>query len=181
MKGGRVMKRLNGEQFVQFIQDKIGDQLYDSQIKIKKAGVAQIEYQVVWLTIDREAVVETVRAMKELDYPMLSVMSGYDAGDHLVILYHMALFRTIKNGTLHVELVVKAPKDDLWVPSITGEIPGAAVTEQEKREMLGIEVRGLGDMNNVFLPADFPKDVFPWRKDETGVDAKMPKRAGGEE
>ncbi len=175
------MKRLNAEEFIQYVREHIGDRLLDSHIKLKKAGLAQLEYEVVWLTIDREAVVDTVKAMKKLDYPMLSVMSGYDAGDHLVILYHMALFRTIKNGTLHVELVVKAPKDDLWIPSITAEIPGAAVTEQEKREMLGIEVRGLGDMNNVFLPVDFPKDIYPWRKDETGVDVKMPKRAGGED
>jgi membrane-bound hydrogenase subunit beta len=181
MKGGSAMKRLKAEEFVQHVREHIGDKLLDSQIKLKKAGLAQLEYEVVWLTVDREAVVDTVKAMKKLDYPMLSVMSGYDAGDHLVILYHMALYRTVKNATLHVELVVKAPKDDLWIPTITTEIPGAAVTEQEKREMLGIEVRGLEDMNNVFLPTDFPKDIYPWRKDETGVDAKMPKRAGGED
>jgi len=175
------MKRLKGEEFVQYIKEHIGDKLKDSKIKLKKAGLAQIQTEAVWLDIDREAILDTVRAMKKLDYPLLSVMSGYDAGDHLVILYHMALYRAVKNGLLHVELVVRAPKDDLWIPSITGEIPGAAVTEQEKREMLGIEVKGLGDMNNVFLPGDFPKDVFPWRKDETGVDAKMPKRAGGED
>ncbi len=175
------MKRLNAEEFVQFIQERIGDKLQESRIKTKKAGLAQIEYEVVWLTVDREALVDTVRAMKELDYPMLSVMSGYDDGDHVVILHHMALFRRLKNATLHVELVTKAPKDDLWIPTITKEIPGAAVTEQEKREMLGIEIRGLGDMDNVFLPVDFPKDIYPWRKDETGIDAKMPKRAGGED
>ncbi len=172
------MKRLNGEEFIDFIRERIGKMLENSRIETKKAGLAKLEYEVVWLTIDREAVVDCVKAMKELDHPMLSVMSSYDAGENVVVLYHMALYRTVKNATLHVEFEVKVPKDDLWVPSITGEIPGAAVTEQEKREMMGLEIRGLEDMDNVFLPTDFPKDVYPWRKDETGVDEKMPERGG---
>ncbi|TFG91617.1 MAG: NADH-quinone oxidoreductase subunit C, partial [Candidatus Atribacteria bacterium] len=57
-------------------------------------------------------------------------------------------------------------------PTITDLIPGAQTAEREIKEMLGVTVEGLPDLANIFLPNDFPKDVYPLRKDETGA-AKM--------
>jgi membrane-bound hydrogenase subunit beta len=175
------MKIVKADEFVDNVSQRIGENLISHKVVVKKAGLSRREYEVVWLTIEREALIDTIKVMKNFDYPMLSVISSYDAGETVVLIYHFAIFRGVQFATLHVELEVKVPKTDLWVPTITSEIPGAYVSEQEKQEMIGIEVRGLRDMDNIFLPTDFPKDVYPWRKDETGVDAKMPKRAGGEE
>ena len=32
--------------------------------------------------------------------------------------------------------------------------------------MLGIKIIGIPDSRRLFLPDDFPKNVYPWRKDE---------------
>ena len=34
--------------------------------------------------------------------------------------------------------------------------------------MLGIKVIGIPKDNRVFISEDFPEDIYPWRRDETG-------------
>jgi len=41
--------------------------------------------------------------------------------------------------------------------------------------MLGITVVGIPDNRGLFLPDDFPKGVYPWRKDATGIPDSMVK------
>ncbi|MBU2565391.1 MAG: NADH-quinone oxidoreductase subunit C, partial [Candidatus Thermoplasmatota archaeon] len=65
---------------------------------------------------------------------------------------------------------------DLKISSICDIIPGALVTEREKQEMLGITVEGIPDSRRMFLPDDFPENVYPWRKDEKGIPEKMIKK-----
>jgi membrane-bound hydrogenase subunit beta len=36
--------------------------------------------------------------------------------------------------------------------------------------MLGVKVIGIPDDRRLFLPDDWPEDVFPWRKDEKGME-----------
>ena len=35
-------------------------------------------------------------------------------------------------------------------------------------EMLGVKIIGIPDDRRLFVSEDFPKDVYPWRRDETG-------------
>lgn len=174
------MKIVKGQEFIDFLRERIGDQLTAARLKSKTVGVAKLTYEVVWLTVDREALVATVRAMKELDYPLISVSSTYDGGDFLAVINHFTLFTTSVNQALYVNIEVRAPKADPWIPTISKEIPGAITTEQEKREMIGVEIKGLEPMDNIFLPPDFPAGVYPWRKDETGIDANKEKVLRGE-
>jgi len=175
------MKILNGQEFIDFLKERIGDKLLSGRVEKKAVGVAKTEYDVAWISVDRNAVVDAVRAMKELDYPLVSVFSAYDAGTELAVVEHFTLFTASKNQGLYVQMEVRAPKDDPWIPSITQEIPGASTTEQEKREMIGVQFKGLPPMDNIFLPQDFPTGVYPWRKDETGIDAHLAKGTGGED
>jgi membrane-bound hydrogenase subunit beta len=103
------------------------------------------------------------------------VISGADTGDAIDLIYHLYIYFGIKNGEIGVTFTVSLPKSDLRVPTISDIIPGAVYTEREKQEMLGIEVVGIPDSRGLFLPADFPKGVYPWRKDETGVTDDMVK------
>jgi len=34
--------------------------------------------------------------------------------------------------------------------------------------MLGVKIKGIPDSRRVFISDDFPKGMYPWRKDETG-------------
>ena len=57
---------------------------------------------------------------------------------------------------------------------LTDLMEGAAFTEQEKREYLGIVVDGLPETKHrFFLPQDFPKDIYPLRKDEKKIPDSM--------
>jgi Ni,Fe-hydrogenase III large subunit len=51
------------------------------------------------------------------------------------------------------------------VPSITPVVPGAAWAELEMHDLLGIDSRGHPDPRPLVLPDDFPKGVYPLRKD----------------
>ncbi|TFG92036.1 MAG: NADH-quinone oxidoreductase subunit C, partial [Candidatus Atribacteria bacterium] len=82
-------------------------------------------------------------------------------------LYYGGSFREIS-----FNLATCLPKNNLKIPTITDLIPGAQTAEREIKEMLGVTIEGLPELVNIFLPQDFPKGVYPLRKDETGA-AKM--------
>ena len=62
------------------------------------------------------------------------------------------------------------PKTKPEIETICDYIPGTLITEREKQEMLGVKIIGIPDTRRLFLPDDFPKDVYPWRKDEKGME-----------
>jgi membrane-bound hydrogenase subunit beta len=68
---------------------------------------------------------------------------------------------------------VTLPKTDLTIPTITDVIPGAIFSEREVQEMMGITVTGIPDDRRLFIPEDFPKGVYPWRRDETGPEKML--------
>jgi membrane-bound hydrogenase subunit beta len=39
--------------------------------------------------------------------------------------------------------------------------------------MMGITVTGIPDDRRLFIPEDFPKGVYPWRRDETGPEKML--------
>ncbi len=61
---------------------------------------------------------------------------------------------------------VEVPKSKPEIETICDWIPGALITEREKQEMLGVKIIGIPDSRRLFLPDDFPENVYPWRKDE---------------
>jgi len=69
-----------------------------------------------------------------------------------------------------VNIKVSLDRNKPSISSITNIIPGAQTTEREAKEMFGVEFVGLPEMHNIFLPEDFPKNVFPFRKNEKGLD-----------
>jgi Ni,Fe-hydrogenase III large subunit/Ni,Fe-hydrogenase III component G len=68
---------------------------------------------------------------------------------------------------LHLRCMVRVslPATRPEVPSITPVVPGAAWAELEMHDLLGIESRGHPEPRPLVLPDDFPKWVYPLRKD----------------
>ncbi|MBE3035635.1 MAG: NADH-quinone oxidoreductase subunit C, partial [Candidatus Atribacteria bacterium] len=93
-------------------------------------------------------------------------------GEEIKSIYFFSLYYGKRSKEISLNLATSLPKNNLKIPTITDLIPGAQTAEREIKEMLGVTIEDLPDLAYVFLPKDFPKGVYPLRKDETGA-AKM--------
>ncbi len=165
------MNILSPEEIINQLKDKFGDNIKDSSIKTYHTGPKKIELPDLWFIVDRSVFKETVRYLATLEkYPHLAVISGYDAGDTINLIYHFFIYFGEKRREQSINIVVSLPKSDPVVDTISDIIPGALISEQEKQEMLGVKIKGIPKDSRVFISEDFPEDKYPWRKDEKGVD-----------
>ncbi|NLO78107.1 MAG: NADH-quinone oxidoreductase subunit C [Methanomicrobiales archaeon] len=166
---------LSAEQIAETLQKTGPKSIKDVKIKTWTEGQKKTPVASIWLRTTGESLIATIRAVIDIDYPHLSVISGVDTGDVVELLYHMQVFHGMPGAEVNITISVPVPKKNLVIPTISHLIPGAVYTEREKQEMLGVTVAGIPDPRGLFLPADFPKGVFPWRKDETGIPEGMVK------
>jgi ech hydrogenase subunit E len=104
-----------------------------------------------------------VAALHEARWGYLCAITGLDNGpeaNQLEALYHFAQDSVVT--TLRVRA---ARSPEASVPTISDIIPPAVFFERELHEMLGIDVKGLADQSRLFLPDDFPAEVYPMRTD----------------
>lgn len=163
------------QQVTEHFMKKFGDQISDVRVLEWAEGSRKIPKRSIWMRTPRENIVDAVRELTTIDYPHLGVISAVDTGENIELLYQMQIFFGGKHEEIEVTFTVPVPKTDPHVPTITGVIPGAVYTEREKQDMIGVIVDGIPDSRRIFLPADFPKDVYPWRKDEKGIPDSMVK------
>jgi len=142
----------------------LGGKLLDERTIERQVG--NVDPQSVydlWIVVDRadfRAAVEHLCA--EFD-PHLSVISGDDLGDGIALNYHFSAGWGERYGEVTFTIRTVVPKSDLHIPTITDLLPGAQTSEREKREFFGIEVDGIPDKRNLFLPEDMT--IHPWRHD----------------
>jgi Ni,Fe-hydrogenase III component G len=84
----------------------------------------------------------------------------------LEILYHFCCHAAI------VTLRVKVPRLSPSIPSICSAIPSATLYERELMELFGLEIVGTPNTDRLVLSDDWPKGVYPLRKDFTGLPKK---------
>ena len=155
--------------------EKFGSRVSDIRVKEWYEGVKKLPQKTVWMTIPRDTLNDAVAELIAIDYPHLGVIAAADNGEMIDLLYHLQVFFGGKQEEICVVLNVQVPKSDPHVPTISGLIPGAVYSEREKQDMIGIIVDGIPDARRIFLPEDFPEDVYPWRKDEKGIPPSMVK------
>ncbi|PWR75385.1 NADH-quinone oxidoreductase subunit C [Methanospirillum stamsii] len=155
--------------------EKFGNRVSDIRVKEWYEGVKKLPQKTVWMTIPRDTLNDAVAELIAIDYPHLGVIAAADNGEMIDLLYHLQVFFGGKHEEICVVLTVQVPKSDPHVPTISGLIPGAVYSEREKQDMIGIIVDGIPDARRIFLPEDFPEDVYPWRKDEKGIPPSMVK------
>lgn len=140
----------------------------------RRVGVrAPVEVAELWATVGRESLLPAVEALRAAGPLHISIISGWDKGQEIELLYHFAVGYGTPGGEVMVTLRVDVPASDPTVPSICGLLPGAETTEREKIEFLGIQFTGIPSTAHVFLPDDFPG--HPWRKDDPHT-ARLVKR-----
>jgi len=117
----------------------------------------------IWLVVDRGGFHDAVAHLCAEYSPHLSVISGEDTGDAVALNYHFATGWGTRFGEATCTIQTVVPKNDLHIPTITDLLPGAQTSEREKREFFGIEIDGIPDKRNIFLPEE--ATIHPWRKD----------------
>jgi NADH:ubiquinone oxidoreductase subunit C len=99
--------------------------------------------------------------VRQMDFTILCTITGLDLGATLGVIYHLAQPVSGVVLNLSTEVHKLAP----IVKSVTPYFSSAEVYEREMVDLLGIEVRGLPPGSRYPLPDDWPKEVYPLRKD----------------
>lgn len=98
--------------------------------------------------------------VKRLGY--LSAITGLDLGPEagqMEVLYHFCVRNVV------ITLRVRLPRENGAVPSLCDLIPTAEAFERELKEMFGVYVIGLHNPDLLYLPEDWPENLFPLKKD----------------
>ena len=112
------------------------------------------------VSVKPDELLDAVRTLHDSGWGYLSAITGLDPdGGDLEVLYHFC------SGPTIVTLRVKTPRDHAYVPSVCGMIPSASIQERELSEMLGIDVVNTPDRTLLYLPDDWPQDLYPLRAD----------------
>ncbi len=135
----------------------VSDLLTDWAIETKIPETNRLD-----VVIDTSNLLSAVKAIDTAHWGYLAGITGLDLGaeaGQIEVLYHFCA------GGAVVTLRVRTPRDHASVPSICDVLPPASFYERELREMLGVEVVGLSNLDHLFLPDDWPDEVYPLRKD----------------
>lgn len=163
--------RVTPEEIVSSFQTKFPQGITQPRVERRTGGTLKIEFVHVWFRIETGLLKEAVKHLFAFEpYPHFAVTSGYDLGDTIELVYHFSLFYGERGREISLNMTVTLPKDNPVIDTITDLIPGALISEQEKQEMLGVQIRGIPKDARVFVADDIPEGVFPWRRDKTGPD-----------
>ncbi|MFH1063746.1 MAG: NADH-quinone oxidoreductase subunit C [Candidatus Woesearchaeota archaeon] len=153
------------EEIVKKLSEKFNGKVRDIREDRHVHGKKKTSNLSYWITIDRSVFKDAVKEICDINYPFLSVISGRDAGEDIELIYHLYVNFGGKLQEQGINLCVFLPKSNPVLPTITDLIPGAILSEQEKQEMLGVDIQGI-DNERAFLPENHPKGNYPWRKDK---------------
>ena len=90
-----------------------------------------------------------------------NIASGVDVRTHLEILYHF----TIEYLSLILSLRVKLDRMNPSIDSLAPVFKGANWIEREMWELLGIEFKGHPNLKRLLLADEWPKGVYPLKRD----------------
>jgi membrane-bound hydrogenase subunit beta len=166
------MEYMKPEEIIELFKEKFNNSVTNSKIEIKTTGLKKNSYSVIWLEVEPRDFKEAVKLLCTIQFPHFAIISDNDTGEEIKLTYHFSIYYGDRFKEISLNLATNLPKNNLKIPTITDLIPGAQTAEREVKEMLGVTIEGLPVLSNVFLPQDFPKDVYPLRKDEKGA-AKM--------
>ncbi|MFO7618775.1 MAG: NADH-quinone oxidoreductase subunit C [Thermoplasmata archaeon] len=167
------MEPIGANEIEQLFKARMGNAILSSHVDIYEMGKRRKKLQTVWLRVPRENLRDAVAIVAELQSPPhIAVASGSDLGDDIEILYHFQVFWGFgRESTVSVTVGTTCPKSDPHLPTISDMAPGAVITEREKQEFFGVIIDGIPDPRRLFLTESIPEGMYPWRKDEKGVDS----------
>jgi len=157
---------LTPEEIVKYFKDEFKTKIKSAEIKRRATGAKKKEFVNIWMKIDKSIFKDFIKHLCNLTYPHLAVVSGNDLGKTIELVYNFSIYFGKYLQEISFNVGVELPRNKPEIETVCDWIPGALITEREKQEMLGIKVIGIPDSRRLFLPEDFPENVYPWRKDE---------------
>ena len=131
----------------------------------------------VWVEVELAAFRQLFeRAVRELGFSILCIVTGLDEGDNLGFIYHVA-----DSGGTMLNIHTVAPKSDPTIRSISDLFPAAHIYERELVDLFGAKVEGLAPSNRYPLPDGWPEGQYPLRKDFDPAVLDAPAAAPGGE
>jgi Ni,Fe-hydrogenase III component G len=112
--------------------------------------------------VDPKELLPALTALHGQHWGYLATITGLDCwptADCLEVLYHLCA------GPSVLTVRVRLPREGAGVSSVCSLFPYASVFERELHEMFGLDVIDTPDTTRLFLPDDWPDDVYPLRKD----------------
>ena len=141
------------DEVIKNISDRFGGKLLNVNKRSEKR---------VYIDIYPKDIQEVVQYIfKEMSF-RFNTASGVDDFDALEILYH---FSHDKSGIVVSFRALIKDRQDPHIDTITTITRSAWWIERELHELFGIEFNGNSDLRPLLLPDDWPKGVYPLRKD----------------
>ncbi|MDP2974269.1 MAG: NADH-quinone oxidoreductase subunit C [Candidatus Diapherotrites archaeon] len=172
---------MNAKDALDSFKKQFGKKLSEARIEKVQNNAKKSSVERIWASIEHDSFKEAVKYLCTIHpMPHFVVISGYQIGDLIELIYHFSLNYAVRHGEFSFSIKTTLPKANAVLPTITDLIPGALVSEREVQEMLGVKISGIPDSRGLFLHKDFPKGVFPWRRDETGPEKLVKNTHKGE-
>jgi len=158
---------MTSDELLAVLSGKLGGELTVLRSVEHRHGEAGRPIVDLWVEVPLARLRDAVAALCDASPPHITVISGDDLGDRIILNYHFSVGWGTHYGEVALILRTSVPTDNLTIPTISDLLPGALTAEREKHEFYGITVDGIPDDRNLFLPEDMT--IHPWRKDEASV------------
>jgi len=116
------------------------------------------------LFVERGALTKAFELVNEAcggEYHVTTITGADLGGDEVELTYFLWLLPQ----KLRVMIKAKAPKSDLRLQSLVSVAPATILYEREVHEMLGVVFEGHPNLEKLFLPEDWPENVYPLRRE----------------
>lgn len=163
-------KQLDAKGVVKYFKDEFKTKIKSAEIKKRTTGIKKKEFVNIWIKIDKSIFKDVIKHLCELTYPHFAVITGNDFDKNIELIYNFSIYYGKHLEEISLNISVEIPKSKPEIETICDWIPGALISEREKQEFLGVKVIGIPDNRRLFLPDDIPDNVYPWRKDEKGLE-----------
>lgn len=137
------------------LKDELRSSLLDLKYLDKKRAIL--------ILVDKSSITKVVEVLSKISggEVHLTTISGADLGESDV---ELTYFFWLLPQRLRIIAKTKLPKNDLRVQSITKNVPAAMLYEREVYEMFGVVFEGHPKLEKLFLPEDWPENVYPLRR-----------------
>lgn len=138
------------EEILNKIREILKEKIVESSIPRKN---------IVDIIVKKENYKEVVKFIVEnFNIPHVQTITGIDIGNEIQIISHLG-----RDITINVKTSIDKEKPE--IDTISDIIPGATLYEREIYDLLRVNFIGHPNLKRLILPENWPKGVYPLRKD----------------
>lgn len=114
----------------------------------------------IFVTVKAEDYKDSIRRLAEkYGITHISTMTGADSGQTIDVMPHLSY------GGMKITVKAAVPKVAAEIDTLTDIFPGAVMYEREVHDLFGVGFKGHPDLERLVLSDDWPRDVYPLRKE----------------